>query len=169
MSKKYLHEGDFIQNAVFPLVAEYLYDYRLRQENEVLFLLRVLREMSLYPEDEALGILEYRTLLFYISKYGFYPETEKRVFQSAITAAAADNETVNLGLFQKLLCGLIPEYVRRRDVCGQNSALLAELERSPDFKSPLPECSAEDKAHFNRKYIHEYTGFIRFMGICVID
>lgn len=168
MSEKYSREGDFIKNAVFSRVAEHLYDYRLRQENEVLFIHRVLRAMSAQEHDKALSCLEYQTLLFYMSKYGFCPETEKLVLQSAI-AGASDSETVDLGLFQELLCGLIPEYVRRRDVCGQNSALLAEFQRSPGLKSPLPEYSAEDKTRFNRKYIREYTGFIRFMGICMID
>lgn len=168
MSEKYSREGDFIQDAKFSQVAEYLYDHRLRQENEVPFIHRVLREMSMQDNNKVLNSLEYQTLLFYISKYGLSPETEKLILQSALAGASVE-ETVNLGLFRELLCGLIPEYVRRRDICGQNAALLAELMRSPGFDSPLPEFSAEDKMRYNRKYIREYTGFIRFMGICVID
>lgn len=159
---------DFIKNGDFSRVAEYLYDHRLQQENEICLLYRVLGEVSRQGTDKALNSLEYQTLLFYISKYGFCPETEKLIFQSATTGASSD-DTANLGLFREALCGLIPEYVRRRDISGPNNVLLAELQGSPGFDSPLPEYSAEDKMWFNRKYIREYTGFIRFMGICVID
>ncbi len=164
--KGYSFEEDFVENADIFRVVEYLYDHSLQQKNEVLFICRVLKRMAL-ETGRSENTLEYQTLLFYISKYGFFSETELLMLRSVSADQAEDTET--LSRFPELVCGLIGEYARRRDFCEEGQALAEELLRTGRVSVPVPEYSDEKKVYFNRRYIREYTGYIRFMGICVLD
>lgn len=164
--EKYSLEEDFVKNADIFRVVEHLYDHSLQQKNEVLFIRRVLKRMA-QETDKPENTLEYQTLLFYISKYGFFPETELLMLRSVSADRSENSET--LSLFPELVCGLIGEYARRRDFCEEGQALAEELQRTGRVPYPVPEYSDEKKVYFNRRYIREYTGYIRFIGICVID
>ena len=108
MRGMYSQEREFIKCAVFSRVAEYLFDNRLQQENEVCFIYRVLSEISDLDTEKAANSLEYQTLLFYISKYGVSPETERLMI-----VAASSSEITELSKYRELLCNLFSDYVQR--------------------------------------------------------
>ena len=164
MRGMYSQEREFIKCAVFSRVAEYLFDNRLQQENEVCFIYRVLSEISDLDTEKAANSLEYQTLLFYISKYGFSPETEQLMI-----VTVSQQESTALSRFREQLCNLFSDYVQRRDIAEQNRNLWAELQSSQVLGDRLPDCSAEDKNLFNIRFMRKYAKFVRFMGVYIID
>ncbi|MBE6459015.1 MAG: hypothetical protein E7010_04320 [Alphaproteobacteria bacterium] len=164
MRGMYSQEREFIKCAVFSRVAEYLFDNRLQQENEVCFIYRVLSEISDLDTEKVANSLEYQTLLFYISKYGVSPETERLMI-----VATSSSEITELSKYREQLCNLFSDYVQRRDIAEQNIDLWAELQSSQVLGDRLPDCSAEDKNLFNIRFMRKYAKFVRFMGVYIID
>ena len=157
-------EKDFIANGKFSQVVEYLYEHRPSSLSENALISRVLRCMLSARDKQPEFSLEYETLLFYISKYGFYEENELLMLQSLLP-----DQNTDWSGFPEELKHLVSAYIRRQELSEKGQSLLETLRRTGRFNEPVLAFSSEERKYFNGKYIHQYVKCIRFVGICLLE
>ena len=163
---QYSQERDFVKNANIFHVVEYLYDHRLQPKNEICFIQRVLEFVS-RRSNRDYNTLEYQTLLFYISKYGLCSKTQALLLR--FVGIYGDELIRKEACFQDIVNTLIREFACRKNFCDEGLVLLERLQHLGFVPKSLCVCSSEEQERFNRKYIREYVGYIRFIGLCLVD
>lgn len=165
--RKFANEECFVKDAEFLKLAEYLFDYRFKEEkNELLFVLRVAKALSVLEKKKADTSLELKTLLFYMSKYGLCEKVQ--VCLCNLLKNIADDETEVLVNYPELVKEFIVAYACRQDFCEQARPLVEELTRTGVLTLDVPKEILADQPKFRRKNINEFIGYLRFIGV-VLD